>query len=381
MDIVYGGVQLTMCSLEEMGQDAVFDPSGTDYLFTRNRIVGTFVVNGQAEVRPAGPPVSYTRTNNPVIADASWTFGAPPDLETLNYNRESVNLDAFPKGVVTTPFAAGGAPPKGIYARQSSDLIYFAIEPVANTVPRTFAAIRHRLMVPRQPLYVFANTGSLFRGDILIRSPLQENMHCDAMNGPKPLFCDTLWSAGEADTHLVRFGIETYVNESQDNVTPPSRGTPFKRYLLSNRFSMRHVVTEDQITVIEVQGEAYFRTDFEYFDSVSPDDLRLQLFLPVPFGFVRQDISVEGMPGANGVRYFFRDRQQSIHFPAGPFAGATRIEAQHTQTLFTDTDLLKAVAEITERTTSTILNNRWLANSLKAGDAAGKPGTTGGGTP
>ena len=374
MEIVYNGVHLTMCTVEECGMEAVFDKSGVDYLFTRHRIVGTAVVNGQAAVRElGGPPVSYKRSADLYDSPSEWFLNSPDDLEvdSADYVRPAVNLAAHDLGVVNLPApvpfpAVGPVPPTGVYARSNIDLKLYHIEPSPNKPTLTVQAIRPRLLTPRAPLYVFANGGSERAGDLLLRSPPQDDMQCDAFNGPKPLFCNLIYTAGEADTFVVRFGIETYLNESVDSQAVYVNGNRYPRNpLLSNRFSMRHMTTEDQQTFIEVGGEARFRTDYEYFDVISPDDLRTLLFLPVPFGHVRQDITVEGATDSAAVNYFFRDRQQKMHFPAGPFVGATRIEALHTQTLFTDTDLLKAAANFAAGTANSVLNFKFLSKAAK----------------
>jgi hypothetical protein len=379
VDILYNGVHLSMCTIDEYKEEQVYDPSGVDYLFTRHRIVGTAVVNGQAEMREvAGPPVSYERSTElftaPNLYKASAPPGTPDDPAAGN-----INLNSQPNGVYVTATGQGiqnggdlgtTFPNGGVYARRTTDLEYFALIKSENAVPLTHQAIRHRLAVPRAPLFVFAGTGDPTNGELLLRSPARFGDQCDAHNGPKPLFCDIIWSLGEADTHLIQFGIETYINEShlQGPDDDALRASP----LLSNRFSMRHTVTEDQICYIDVEGEAYFRTDGVYGGTgglggflgggigVNPDSYRINLFLPVPFLFVRGNIVVEGMPGTNGVRYAFQDRQMPVQFPGGVYHGATRVEAVHTQAIITDTDLIHAGAQLFHGFTDRLLNNKWL---------------------
>lgn len=385
MDILYNGVHLSMCTLDEYKEEQVYDPSGVDYLFTRHRIVGTAVVNGQKELREVGgPPVSYEKGDELLTAPQFYKITAPPGTPD-SPPAGNVDLNNHPFGVYYSPTGAGVfdgdelgvTMPGGVYARRTTDLEYYVLIAAENAVPLTHQAIRHRLAVPRAPLFVFAATGDPTKGELLLRSPAKFGDHSDCMNGPKPLFCDIIWSAGEADTHLIQFGIETYINES--HLQGPDEQARKARPLLSNRFSMRHTVSEDQVCVIDVEGEAYFRTDGVYGGTggtgfpLNPDEYRVNLFLPVPFGFVRGNIVVEGMPAANGVRYSFNDRQMPVHFPGGVYHGATRVEAVHTQAIITDTDLIHAGAQLFHGFTDRMLNNKW----LRGDDASPKAGGDG----
>jgi hypothetical protein len=375
VDIHYAGIHLSMCSIEEYSEEVVYDPSGTDYLFTRHRIVGKALVNGQSEVRQiAGPPISYKKKPEDTrsvgedrLAMMPAGVPGPPLTETI-----SVNLNLHQDGVFHSPFGEGvfgDGPPGGVYARSNESQNYYVLVPEPNPVNLTWQNIRQRLELPRQALFVFEGTARPDLGELLLQSPTSLMDHCDAMNGPKPLFCEHVAAIGESGTHIIQFGIETYVNETQllgvNNQTGP---------LLSNRFVSRHVTNEDQVTVIEVEGTAYFRTDGVYGgtgaeggSAFSPDTQRINLFLPVPFGFVRENITVEGLPGANGVRYSFSDRQQPVHFPAAPYHDATRVQAVHTQSIMTDADLIHAGAQVFHSFTDRMLNTKWLRDSSGGG--------------
>jgi hypothetical protein len=95
-------------------------------------------------------------------------------------------------------------------------------------------------------------------------------------------------------------------------------------------------VDEDGYTTVFTGGVAVFRTDRLYDALTSPDFGRPLLFIPIPDGFVRENIQVHGRADVTGVEYGFRDRQVPVNFPAGQVARASRIIAHHRQVLSTD---------------------------------------------
>lgn len=384
MEIIYGGVHLTMLTVDEFVGESVYDDSGVDYIYTRYLVRGSCVVNGQAEVRAvAGPPVSYQRTGGMATPGDIAVDSRPPGLPAPpgpNRRSQDVNLVRHADGVFYSPTGAGVfglAPPAGIYARGNGTVNWFAIEPVAAPTPITDAAIRRRLKTPRNHLFVFANDGNPGAGELLLRSPVAFDVHADARNGPTPRAWGFRRALGDgADTLFCEFEVETCLTEVEEtNYTATGP-------LLSNRWSATHRIDPTGIVRIDTVGKALFRTDWLYGGSVpgstgfsvSPDDFRINIFQRVPFGFVRESITARGLPDVTGIEYAYTDAMQPVHFPAGVFAGASRISAVHTQAIVSDDDILTGGAALFDKFVNRKLNTKWAtdgtAPSGRDGDLA-----------
>lgn len=278
---------------------------------------------------------------------------------------DNVGLSTFGSELPLTQVNTSGQPVEfvsqghGISAsinRQIYRIVKRQISPLT-----TFAAIRHRLTTPRGQLWVFDGFGDV--GAALIVSPLPGFL-TDCRNGPNPIRCTFQDTVG---THALPYGgfarvhwiCETFINENVEN------GINNPRTLLSNRFSMTHTLDEDSYLTITVRGKALFRTDWEYRFREQPDLYRPILFLPIPLGFVRSNIQVDGLPDTTGITYSYTDSQQRAHFAAGPYAKASSIHTSYSAALINDTDLLNSAVNAYERSQSLRLNSKWMAQADK----------------
>jgi hypothetical protein len=97
--------------------------------------------------------------------------------------------------------------------------------------------------------------------------------------------------------------------------------------LLSNRWKMSfHADEESHLLVQEISGEAVFRMDVLNRNGLTADQLRSQLWHPIPFGYERLQPLVEGNELGDGIRYKIRDRQIFMAFPGGADNGIMSIE-------------------------------------------------------
>lgn len=348
MRVIYNGVDLFFIETFHFDFEPVYDDSGVDYLYTRVSFLGRALVNGQAEVvNPAGgrPP-----------------FGGQAPGPFMSYNfKDEVTLDngnpvfrPAEAAVTGVPPAGLGVPPDpaptvpngtGVDARTPSPLREIVRAP--NFPLLTHQTVRHRLSTPRKKLYVFSGpgmeTGSPVPGTpdrppvatsvVTLESPVrpaegEADFLCDCKNGPLPRLLNVAQSLND-QTLVVDWGCETFISEAPLNGVAPNGA------LLSNRFRAVHTIADDGYTTISVQGRAVFRTDliFNTPDTPlrSPDVDRAFCMLPIPQGFVRENVQVAGLADVTGIEYTFSDRQVSVNFPAGPFARAAKISALHRQ--------------------------------------------------
>jgi hypothetical protein len=189
----------------------------------------------------------------------------------------------------------------------------------------------------------------------------------DAKNGPTPKLLGITAAMGDAETLIVDFAIETYINEATENNARPNSA------LLSNRWKQRHSVGRDGYTTVTTEGIAIFRTDLVYFTDTSPDVSRTLIFMPVPKGFVREVDYVDTREDVTGIIYGYHDTQQSVNFVAGPYVGAAEITAVHRQSVTSNVDFLATAVQIAERGLGMLLNAKWLKGERAAAGAARPP--------
>lgn len=338
--------------------EAVYDDTGTDYLYTKVSGAWRAVINGIASIVGGlpGPWVNYgPGAPPPQTVTLTGGTGALPTAGTRNPAPgffPSPPPDEGLAGVGSTP---GFAPP--VERSAAPTLRGIVLNPPAplpgNDPAITHQTIRHRLTTPRGQLYVFwgrgmeANnpragsttppvSGPLGQGPLFLESPIasgEGRLACDCKNGPFPKLLNVVECVGDVLTMMVDFAVETYVNEGYMN------GVGAKSALLSNRFGQVHEVGEDSYTTITTEGAAIFRTDVVYALPQSPDSVRSVLFMPIPQGFTRKILYVRGRPDVTGVEYGYRDTQVSVNFVAGPYTKAASMSAVHRQAIYNQPDI------------------------------------------
>lgn len=348
MTVIYNGIELGILTLNEFVSESVYDESQTDYLYSRISINVTAIVNGQTEITEvAGPPTSYSidytnqdshnkhiRTHLPEgLSDPGIATVETPDVNTTSHDH-GMQLPGGP---------ASGPGKMGLYADDNTrpknfHLIKQPVKSVTSTI-----ALRQFLTVPRRQLFVFTDDGDPAKSNLLLHSP-EFGFHTDCKNGPIPKLFAINKALGDGSTFVINFQIETFINEQLHNPLflygrRKETMALARRYLLSNRFSMTHILDEDYFLNSAVEGKALFRTDLMYKDNFSPDDFRSFLFLPIPYKCIRTDIQVQGLPDGTGVRYSFVDREQRMQFPGGAKIGAARISAIHRQACAIESEL------------------------------------------
>lgn len=163
--------------------------------------------------------------------------------------------------------------------------------------------IRHFLTQPRQGLkYVVGGT-------VLLQSPelADENMYApvDCTNGPKPKGF-SIHKINGINSIQVSFSIQTDVNDAHIFGAP-------KYAILSNSYTMEHIIDQDYYTARKVSGLIHFRTDVMIDEDLSPDDFRELINIPTPPTMKRDLVKCRLHPGSMKMEYSFLDRETHFH--------------------------------------------------------------------
>ncbi|MDB5306731.1 MAG: hypothetical protein JWO38_933 [Gemmataceae bacterium] len=357
--------------------EAVYDESGTDFLWTKCTVNGGFLVNGQIDVFGNMPGTSYAQAGPgidldagiggfaraPAADNAAIAAQYPPGLRgfpgaglppTINLSQVvglgatqdlRTNVDRQPDGSAIPNPPGVNSPSAGV----ASGVPRFEYRIVPASVPPNMTAwvIRERLNTPRAPLFCFFNTGIV--NELLVASPVP-GAPCDANGGPKPIVFHITNSVGVASL-FCNFQVETYLAESLANAgTTPA--------LLSNRFKQSEYLDEQYGIVRITEGTSIFRADAVYGGvGLNPDALRSWVFPPIANGYVRR-VDVSGSENGQEITWRCEDRQQHANFPAGVLSGATKVQLVHRQSLQASGSPLGGVLSQVER----YYNFRWLQN-------------------
>lgn len=354
MRVLYSGIDLGVLETIFYAHDAVYDDTGTDYLYTRVAGRVKAQVNGQAQVMPFGPG------NGPF---ASYAFDGSPGAVGVPTERPNPSLPRVGNPLGVQPAGTGTLyTPRGALRR---------VVRTPNAPPLTVGVVRQRLCTPRGKLWVFAGPGAEAgvagaNGDgqpgavdqVMLESPAGDGV-VDCKNGPFGKSLSVTAALGDANTLVVEFEFETFINESDVN------GVAGASPLLSNRFSQTQMVDQAGYTTTFTGGVAVFRTDLLYRYAQSPDQSRPLLFMPVPAGCVRESVEVKGRADVTGVEYGYRDRQVPVNFPAGPYARAASISALHRQAISTGGDIFGGVLAAYERVAG-VRANKHIAEAEQA---------------
>lgn len=394
MRVIYNGIDLMPLETHNFDWEAVYDEHGVDYLYTRVSMAIRAVVNGTSSVVPVanGPPVNYGFDRDRVLRVNAPTFRSPTPQAPPNA-ANTLNADL------------------GMDEQTRSTLRRIVLNPVSvfgpgfpNTNEVTHEAIRHRLSTPRGQLYIFWGRGmetgipvvgtpnppgpQPFVARLFLESPEPSgrgHRHCDCKNGPFPKILSVPQVYGDAETMMLDWAVETFVNEANENDVRQSGQAFAGEGLLSNRFAQTHTVDKEGYTTITTTGTAVFRTDFVFAsladgDLKNPDARRPFLFMPIPFGFTREIDYVRGREDATGVEYSYRDTQVHANFVAGPFTKSASITIAHTQSIAIETDLIADGIAAYERIVSIKANRKFAKpDPVEAAEKAEAKG--GGGRP
>lgn len=374
MRTIYNGVDMMVQETIRYDMEPVYDDSGTDYLYTRHMLVVRAIVNGQADVFTgkilngvfvrSGPFMSYTRQGGfSTEIRAGNNLGGARNLRVTDMQIPRPEWGADNRG-----FLPSGAP--SMDRAPSSTMA--EVVPTAGASPvLTIDAIRQRLMSPRGSLFILSGGWGVAPGvltqpyEVLLMTP-QAGMKTDCKNGPSPRLLSITAAMGDTTTLVVEFAVEAFVSDA------PINGVSNSGALLSNRFKQVQTVLENGHTVVQTRGQAIFRTDALYHLMESPDSRRSILVLPIPIGFIRGNISVEGLEDVTGVVYSFEDRQVPVNFAAAPFAKAAHIAAVHRQAITCGQDILQGALTTYERILSMRANKKFGDTDFT--DKSGKTG-------
>lgn len=283
MRLAYNGITLGIVQVIENSKTAEYDPTGQDYLWTRYRIAVEAIYN------PDDPNFAVAYTSSP-----TGPTGRPDPLGNLVRNQQA--------------------------------------SPVYTDV-----ALRHRLMQPRGLLVIdfSSDPDPKKTGDAALQlwltspplagDPANPNSRrpCDLNNGPLPQEDTIVREAGNGRTFVVRFVIETCLNDcKQDNRSElsnnPNRLPPPP--LLSNRWTASMSYDDGGYATRTFTGLAIFRADVlrqaqgdddPYW---APDAWRLAILPPVPKNAVRYVDEITPSPDGFSYRYVVRDVEEPVSY-------------------------------------------------------------------
>lgn len=284
MKLAYNGITLGIVQVIESSKTVEYDPTGQDYLWTRYRIAVEAIYN------PDDPDFAVAYTTSPTASD-----GRPNPV---------------------------GSPVRN----QTSSPVY------------TDIALRHRLMQPRGLLVVdFASDPDPKKqGQAAVQLWLESpprvgsmnptaRRPCDMANGPLPQEDTIVRDAGDGRTFVVRFVVETCLNECQFDAsqsagrveTPPPP-------LLSNRWTASMTYDAAGYATRVFAGTAVFRADVlrtiqqdggSYW---APDAWRLEILPDVPVNSIRYVDELKQAPDGFTYTYSVRDVEQEVSYVDQP---------------------------------------------------------------
>lgn len=348
MRVIYEGIDLGVLECHEFFAEPVYDDSRTDYLYTRFSVVVTALINGQADVVNGvapipGPFVSYAFGDGEIASTSSLAFRVP----------------TLPVGQIKAGDGDGLA-----VGKLNNNMRTIVRRPTRPAL--TYQTILHRLTTPRGKLYVFAGGGqetgtpaagsrrppSTTVAELILEAPAG-TFTVDAKNGPTPRLLGVTRFMGDAESMVVEFAIDFFLNQAAENNVRPFGA------LVSNRWKQLHSV-KSGYTTIQTEGIAIFRTDLIDATLSSPDVERARLFMPTLQNFEREVDYVETREDVSGLAYGYTDRQKAVNFVAGPYVGARDMEAIHRQSVTANIDILGGAFSLAERATGMLLNAKWL---------------------
>lgn len=207
------------------------------------------------------------------------------------------------------------------YHRQNAN------DPLSNLVAdetslpgRTDNAIRNVLMMPRQVLTVRSG------GEIILETPgfiagnAGDRYPCDAKNGP---FCEV--ASITQSVGVMHFVVHCRFTAHVVEYAAAQRTSD---QILSNRWVSAENIDELTYPIRYIAGEAIIRTDLMRRANINADDLRNQLFFPVPQNYQRENVKVELSSEGSRLRYSFTDVGKCYNL--GATSPVRKIEAYQT---------------------------------------------------
>lgn len=276
MRLAYNGITLAIVQVLEESKVAEYDPTGQDYLWTRYRIA----------------------------------------VEAI-YNPDDPN---FAVAYTTAELGPNGRPkPDSKPVRNSTTSAVY-----------TDVALRHKLMQPRGELLIdyASDPDPKKQGDaakqLWLDSPPKDvtgnRRPCDLKNGPLPQEDTVVRTAGDGRTFIVRFVVETYLNDCEEGTE--LRGTRGRTNppppLLSNRWTATMSYDDGGYATRTFTGLAIFRADVlreaqaggsPYW---TPDAWRLDILPPVPANSIRYVDAITPSPDGFSYQYTVRDVEQEV---------------------------------------------------------------------
>lgn len=300
MFLQYGSVVLGVIDLTRFERETVWTPDGADLLSVKHTlgVTATYAPGGyprlpSAEVLSQDTKALLGKGDSDTTADVirARPQGRPP---------------GFAKAVLAEPVLETT---RGGDGRVSPEFLHSG--------PETDAELRGRLWLPRQRLILWAyarDTGAKIKW---LESP-RPGFVTDVANGPKPLSVDVVSAAGEPESVVVHFQVQTEMSACP---------VGSDRLVLAHRWTMAHGHDENNYLTRTITGEITFNSAVATLPraSLRPDFVRAQFIHPIPLGFERKaPLIVQSSDGLT-IRYTVTDTDPTIVFDPGD-SGATKIQ-------------------------------------------------------
>ncbi len=357
MRISYDGIVFDLVLLENWAREAVYDATGTDFLYWHHVLDVVVTVGGDSN-DPARFPV--------VRADMGK--GKPsidpfPLVSPNSVNRFANNGLARDKGDLKATIEAQplqeALPNREMFRNRESQ--------TPSTLPWTDNELRRRLQVPRRQLLVWMYTkqgavagfagllnqaaGNVGQAEFLLVSPLT-GVGTDARHGPLCTVMDLPMIHGNA-SGIYRLRFETWEAPMDDYRIGKGNGEealdPARRAevsladvrnaalakdrmsvlppILSNRWTMRHEPDpQTYLNTLVIEGKVYFRMDVLKSRIITPDQLRRFFMHPLARGYVRMPPMTGIMEGGDAVWYKITDKEVMTNFHVAKRLGLISID-------------------------------------------------------
>lgn len=260
---------------------------------------------GTSEIRGS----SWLSYNNLLLTDVlteefSFEEVRTPDQSQVLYNHIVIKVSAIIDKGLNNFRESPGTP--GVGAIRGGDL------PFSDDNLRL---IYDRLMTDRALLRYSMPGHEVIESPAVVPNTGGQRYPCDAMQGPKPLYCQITQISGTGSFY-VRFGIETWQDKCVDG----------GKLIRSHRWSMAHDVDGDTwLTTRIVTGQLYFRPEWLERINANAGQIFRDWVHQIPAGFKRQNVKVQVAPNGMELAYSFVDVEEVL--PLGSKSPATKLQA------------------------------------------------------
>ena len=182
-------------------------------------------------------------------------------------------------------------------------------------------------MQPRQLLTVHLG------GMLVLQSPLDKpgtgaRFPCDAKGGPKPLSFRVIAVHGPGKTLVCTFEIETFLNQFNSPVSGVTPTLLSHRWTMSHDIDELSYTTRT-ISGTATYRKDYLAAHPQYAAEMFADDFRQRIFHAVPNGYKRMSVRVSQSSDGTQIWYTITDVEQPYNFVAGANSPVLKLQGEY----------------------------------------------------